>query len=86
MFIVAVYDIQVKRIQRVRQVMGKYLHAVQNSVFEGHLTAKQLGLMKQELQKIAVPSEDSILIYKYTQDTGVIKEQLGQIRKFPFIL
>lgn len=86
MFVIAVYDIQTTRVAKVRKVMRKYLHAVQKSVFEGHLTARQLTALKQELQTLVVPEEDSVLIYKHTPESKMVRERLGKISDSFFIL
>ncbi|SUY64384.1 CRISPR-associated endoribonuclease Cas2 [Clostridium sporogenes] len=38
MFVILTYDIEEKRINRVRKTLKKYLVWTQNSVFEGEIT------------------------------------------------
>ncbi|MBF0505670.1 MAG: CRISPR-associated endonuclease Cas2 [Nitrospirae bacterium] len=71
MYIILVYDIGQKRVQKVHKILKKYLNWVQNSVFEGALTEGKFEAMKIDLGKRMKPEEDSIIIYtlgslKYT--------------------
>ena len=63
MYIIMVYDVKVKRINKVRNTARRYLNWIQNSVFEGELTKGQLRLLVHELKNAIDPSEDSIIIY-----------------------
>jgi CRISPR-associated endonuclease Cas2 len=52
MYVIIVYDVEVKRVTRVLNFLRKYLHWVQNSVFEGELKEGkfkevQIGLKKR---------------------------------------
>ena len=47
-----VYDINVKRVQKVLKICRKYLTWVQNSVFEGEITPGKLERLKRELESI----------------------------------
>jgi CRISPR-associated protein Cas2 len=51
MYIIAVYDINEKRVAMVLKIFRKYLTWIQKSVFEGELTEGQLAQLKAELKK-----------------------------------
>ncbi len=55
----------------------RYLHWIQNSVFEGELTPVQLKELKIEAQKIMVKEEDSLIIFTSRQAKWLDKEILG---------
>ncbi|MEN2993717.1 MAG: CRISPR-associated endonuclease Cas2, partial [Thermodesulfovibrio sp.] len=46
MRVILVYDINEKRVSKVLKTCRKYLHWVQNSVFEGELTEAKLEKLK----------------------------------------
>ncbi|WP_156273086.1 CRISPR-associated endonuclease Cas2 [Neomoorella glycerini] len=63
MFVILVYDVNVKRVAKVLKTCRRYLHWVQNSVLEGDITEANLKKLKVELMKIIDKEEDSIIIY-----------------------
>jgi CRISPR-associated protein Cas2 len=64
MYIILVYDIGEKRVQRVHKLLKRYLNWVQNSVFEGDLTEGRYEAMKINLNKRLKDDEDSVIVYK----------------------
>jgi CRISPR-associated protein Cas2 len=80
MYVILVYDINVKRVGRMLKVCRQYLNWVQNSVFEGETTPARLKELKMRLKKIMKPEEDSVLIYKLAEQRLMEKEVLGQER------
>lgn len=65
MFVVLVYDAGQKRVAKVLKTCRRYLHWVQNSVFEGEISKANLDKLKIELNKIIKNKEDSVIIYKF---------------------
>ncbi len=63
MFIILVYDVNVKRVAKVLKTCRKYIYWVQNSVFEGEISEAGLKALKTELLRIINLAEDSIIIY-----------------------
>lgn len=80
-FVIVVYDISSKRVSRVMKICRKYLIPVQKSVFDGVITEAKLKQMKVELEKIIVPEQDSICIYKMESLKYTSMEQIGLCRK-----
>lgn len=80
MFVVLAYDVQVKRVSKVRKTVKKYLFAAQKSVFEGHLTEGTLNRLKKELLGLIDAEQDSILIYKSSYPGIMIKESIGRVQ------
>jgi len=64
MYIVVVYDVNVKRVNHVKKFLRRHLHWVQNSVFEGEVTLAEYERIKARLKEIIDESEDSVVIYK----------------------
>ena len=86
MYIILVYDVGENRVQKVHKLLKRYLHWVQNSVFEGELSLGSFEAMKMELKMRMKADEDSIIIYtlgslKYTgrEIMGVEKNLTGNI-------
>ncbi len=80
MYVILVYDIGEKRVNKVLKTCRKYLNWVQNSVFEGEITKAKLEKLKMELKKIIKTDEDSIIFYilrttKYTKKETMGKEK-----------
>jgi CRISPR-associated protein Cas2 len=80
MKVILVYDINEKRVQKVLKICRKYLHWMQNSVFEGEITPAKLEKLKIELRQIINLEEDSIIIYTFRSEWYTKREILG-IRK-----
>lgn len=65
MFVILVYDIGQKRVAKVLKTCRKYLHWVQNSVFEGEISDANLVKLRLELKKIIKDDKDSVIIYSF---------------------
>lgn len=65
MFVVLVYDVDVKRVAKVLKKCREYLYWVQNSVFEGEITLGRLKRLKKELLSLINTKEDSVIIYEF---------------------
>lgn len=78
MYVLLVYDVEVGRVNKVCQMLRRYLHWVQNSVFEGELTDSELLKVKSELKKVINTEKDSISIYRLPSKEAIIKEMMGK--------
>lgn len=78
MFIILAYDVQTARVAKAGKIASKYLHPVQKSVYEGHLTETRIKQLKYELRQILDVSRDSIVIYHHQPDGSLQKESLGK--------
>ena len=77
MYVIVVYDIEVKRVSKVCKCLRKWLNWVQNSVFEGEVTMATLRQIKGELSAIVDESEDSVLFYEIAAGAKWQREVLG---------
>lgn len=77
MYVIIVYDIEEKRVGRVLKFLRRYLHWVQNSVFEGELTEGKFDELQVGLRKLIRRDADSVLFYKLRSDKDVEKEVMG---------
>ncbi len=64
MFVILVYDINKKRVNKVYKVCLKYLTHIQKSVFEGMITESKLEKLKREITVYINPKEDSVCVYR----------------------
>ena len=78
MYVILVYDIGEKRVNKVLKTCRKYLNWVQNSVFEGEITKPKFEKLKIELKKIINVEEDSIIFYILRSTRYSKREILGK--------
>jgi CRISPR-associated protein Cas2 len=74
---ILVYDINEERVQKVMKICRKYLHHVQNSVFEGEISEAKLEQLKLELNKVINTEKDSIIIYTFRTNWYSKREIIG---------
>lgn len=67
-----------KRVGKVLKKLREYLYWVQNSVFEGEITASRYKMMMFELENIIDEDEDSVIVYKLRTTRYFEKEVVGQ--------
>lgn len=77
MFVIAVYDINEKRVAKVLKCFRKYLYWVQNSVFEGEISDANYKKLKMEIQKIIHDDEDSVIFYTFRTTKYSSREIIG---------
>ncbi len=77
MYIIAVYDIGEKRVVKMLKLCRQYLNWIQNSVFEGEITAVQLEALKVKAKGI-MKDEDSLIFFKSRQERWLEKEVVGK--------
>ncbi|MBC2459774.1 CRISPR-associated endonuclease Cas2 [Clostridium beijerinckii] len=77
MFVIITYDVNEKRVNRVRKVLKKYITWCQNSVFEGEITEGKLTKCMAEVKKYLVDSEDSLYIYRIPYTKNIQKKVIG---------
>ncbi len=80
MYVIVVYDVEQKRVNRVCNYLRRHLHWVQNSAFEGELTESRLARVKAGLDRIIDPTSDSVYFYVLPDRRWVEKQVLGQVK------
>ena len=84
MYVIVVYDVDVKRVAKVHRFLRTHLHWRQNSVFEGELSRAQLYEIKRTLEGL-IGDGDSVLIYELPGENftlhiiGTDKNPAGEI-------
>lgn len=77
LFVILVYDVCEKRVNKMLKKCRQYLVRVQNSVFEGEISEGNLKKLKFELTKIMDTDEDSVIIYTFQNTKYSNREVIG---------
>lgn len=79
MYVVLVYDVDKKRVSKMLKLCRRYLHWIQNSVFEGEITAVKLKELISAAHTI-LNEKDSLIIFKSRDNKWLEKEIHGSER------
>ena len=77
MFVLMVYDVDVKRVTKVLKIGRKYLNHIQNSALEGELSPAQYKRLKYEVTKALDPEHDSVRFYRLRTTQHMTVDKLG---------
>lgn len=80
MYVILVYDIGERRVQKMLKLCRQYLNWIQNSVFEGEITPVKLKELLAKAKKIIDETQDSIIIFKSRDTKWLDKQVVGQER------
>lgn len=82
MYYLAVYDVDVDRVNKVKKVFREYMDWIQNSMFEGQLTKSEKEELEGRLREIVDTNEDMVVFYSVRSEKYLDKEVLG-VEKSP---
>jgi len=77
-YVLIVYDVGEKRVQKVCKLLRHYLNWIQNSVFEGEITPAKLKEIQIKLKKIMNKENDSFIIYEFRTDKAFKRKIMGK--------
>ncbi len=77
MYVIIVYDVKQKRVNKVCKFLRQYLNWVQNSVFEGEVSLLNLNNIELKLKRIIEKKEDSIILYVFSNRKWVDRRIIG---------
>jgi CRISPR-associated protein Cas2 len=80
-YVIVVYDVNVKRVGKVCKFLRRYLPHIQNSVFEGNLPESKLEALRIGLHKIMVEDEDSALMWVFRDSHYADRQVIGLEKK-----
>ena len=80
MYVILVYDFGEKRVGKMLKLCRKYLFWVQNSVFEGEISAVRLKELLMCAKQFMKKDEDSIILFKGREQSWMEKEINGKER------
>lgn len=78
MYVILVYDFGEKRVGKMLKLCRKYLHWIQNSVFEGEISEVKLKELLQKANGFMDKTEDSIIMFKHSSQIMMEKEIIGK--------
>lgn len=77
MYCILVYDIGSERVAKMLKLCRRYLHWIQNSVFEGEITELKLKELIFEAQQIMDMESDSLIIFNSRNERWLDKKIIG---------
>lgn len=80
MYVIMVYDVNEKRVNKVLKIGRKYLDWIQNSVLEGEITEAKFEKLKLEVLKVIKKEEDSVIFYILRTTLYSKREILGLVK------
>mgnify|MGYP001122600047 CR=1 FL=1 len=78
MYVVLVYDMEQKRVGKMLKLCRRYLNWIQNSVFEGEITAATLKELLFEAKQIMDVERDSLILFKSREEKWLEKLIIGK--------
>ena len=80
MYVILVYDVGEKRVGKMLKLCRRYLNWIQNSVFEGEISAVDLKSLLVQAQDFMDMEKDSIILFKCKAPLLAAKEIIGKER------
>ncbi len=81
MYYIAVYDVEEKRVGKMLKIFRKYMHHIQNSVFEGEMTPASYQKLKYEASHLCHDEKDSVIFFEL--NGKYMKKEILGIEKRP---
>ena len=78
MYVIAVYDVAAERTPKMLKLCRRYLHWIQNSVFEGEISEVRLKELVGEAKEIMDESHDSFILFKNRHAHWLDKQLVGK--------
>lgn len=83
MYAIIVYDVGVKRVNKVKKLLRQYMVWIQNSVFEGELTESEMIQIKRKLKEIIDPEADAVQFYILKSEKYLKRDVIGTPKAEP---
>lgn len=80
MYLILVYDVKQQRVGRMLKLCRRYLHWIQNSVFEGEISEVKLAELLAKARAILHEEEDSVILFKSRTQQWLDKQVVGRER------
>jgi CRISPR-associated protein Cas2 len=78
MYIILVYDIGEKRVGKMLKLCRRYLHWIQNSVFEGEITEVKLRELEHKARDLMNLKDDSLIVFQSREERWLEKRVIGK--------
>jgi CRISPR-associated protein Cas2 len=77
-YVIVVYDLEADRTRRLRKPLRRKLTHVQNSVFEGELTAGQADDVEATVERVVDPERgETGIVYRLSSETVLDRTAVG---------
>ncbi len=86
MWIILSYDVNEKRVNKIRKICMQYLIRVQKSVFIGDISWSNLRILRELLKKEIVEDQDSIQFFILRDEKIVRRIKMGCSYEFSNII
>ena len=80
MYVILVYDVKQQRVGRMLRLCRRYLHWIQNSVFEGEISEVKLAELLVKARGVLDEEEDSVILFKSRTQQWLEKQVVGRER------
>ena len=80
MYIILVYDVKQQRVGKMLKLCRRYLHWIQNSVFEGEISEVKLTELLAKARGILDEDHDSVILFKSRTQQWLEKQVVGRER------
>jgi len=80
MYVLLVYDVGEKRVGKMLKLCRRYLHWIQNSVFEGEITEVKLKELIIKAKYLMNEEIDSLIIFSGRDERWLEKQIVGHER------
>ena len=80
MYVILVYDMKQQRVGRMLKLCRRYLHWIQNSVFEGEISEVKLAELLAKARDLMDEEEDSVILFKSRTQQWLEKQVVGRER------
>jgi CRISPR-associated protein Cas2 len=77
MYVILIYDVGEKRVGKMLRLCRRYLHWIQNSVFEGEISEVKKKELTLRAEKI-MEEEDSLIIFSGRHSNWMEKQVIGK--------
>ena len=78
MYVILVYDVGEKRVGKMLRLCRRYLHWIQNSVFEGEITELKLRELQHKAQQLMKMTDDSLIVFSSREERWLDKTVIGK--------
>jgi len=78
MYVIIVYDVEQKRVNKMCKLLRKYLNWIQNSVFEGEISMGKLTELKSKIKNIIDINLDSVIFFIMESDKWLKRDVVGK--------
>lgn len=80
MYVIIVYDVGEKRVNKMLKLCRQYLCWIQNSVLEGELSEAKLRELEIRIKSIINEAEDCVIVFTNKMGYNMDKQILGKER------